>query len=677
MKVCKLDVSCDSGLKLGFAVVLLLMVALMAISVWWMQRIDRELEAIVKHNIAKIELVYTMQAALRERAIGMHAIVLMEDPFEKDDEFQRLGVLARRLLQARSAFEGMRLTQEEKAALAMVRKTMAKSETITTAAIDRALDTKGEAEARATIEEVRRFAIPAQREVAAALNALVDIQTRAARRAAVTADSAYDHAFAAVLTVGLSGTLIGGFVAFFTIRNTSRQAKTLRVQALSDSLTGLPNRALLRDRLQRLALVGRRAGGNSALLMVDLDRFKEINDTMGHPQGDEVLRLVAQRLLQCARESDTVARMGGDEFAMLLPATSEAGAKTVAEKVIARLNQAFLLGDRQIDVGASIGIAIHPRHGTDAESLLRHADSAMYEAKRNRTGVEIYDPSDQSRHAVDVGLNSDLRHAIERQQLILHYQPRIHQQSNNITGVEALARWQHPVHGFVPPDRFIPMAEQIGVINALTDWVLTESVRQCAEWHRKGYVMTMAVNLSAINLKNRELPSRVEDVLRRYSLEAHWLELEITETALLEETQRIFDVVSRLQAIGVKISIDDYGTGYSSLSHLRKLPADIIKIDRSFVMGMSTNPDDATIVRSTIRLGHELGLSVVAEGVEDMATWERLAELQCDAAQGYFMSRPLLPDDLVRWMEHSGRSPWHARGSSDEGASPLVVGAVG
>lgn len=673
MKVCKVDFSCDIGLKLGFAVVLFLMIALMAIAVLWMQRIDRELDAIVKYNITKIELVYTMQTALRERAIGMHAIVLLQDPFEKDEEFQRLSVLAGTLIKARTQLENMRLNHEEKAALATVRKVMAKSENITMSAVGRALDTQNEAEKNATLDNVRMFAIPAQREVAVALNTLVDIQTRAARKAGIAADQAYEHALAAVLTVGLFGTIMGIVVAIYTIRNATRQANTLRLQALSDPLTGLPNRVLFRDRLQRLALAGRRSGGDSALLTLDLNRFKEINDTLGHPQGDQVLKRVAKRILECARESDTVARMGGDEFAMLLPATGESGARVVAEKVLSHLSRDFVLGDRHVDVGASIGIAIHPQHGTDAELLLRHADSAMYEAKRNRTGVEVYDPSDPAHDAVDVGLNSDLRHAIERRQLILHYQPRIDHRSSKITGVEALVRWQHPVHGLIPPDRFIPMAEQIGVINALTEWVLNESVNQCTEWHGLGYPMNIAVNLSAINLKNKDLPARVAAALQTHGLDAQWLELEVTETALLEDTQRTFTVMSQLQAMGVRISIDDYGTGYSSLSHLRKLPADIIKIDRSFVMGMATNADDATIVRSTIRLGHELGLSVVAEGVEDIDTWKRLTELQCDAAQGYFMSRPLLPADLMRWMEQSDWSPWHTPNERSDAATAVLA----
>lgn len=284
-----------------------------------------------------------------------------------------------------------------------------------------------------------------------------------------------------------------------------------------------------------------------------------------------------------------------------------------------------------------------------------------------RSGYEVYDSKKSSEDEIDFSLRTELRQAIEKGQLVLYFQPKISHETSKVNGLEALVRWQHPTRGLIPPDRFIPLAEESGLIRPLTAWVLERAVAQCAQLHSLGMPLTIAVNLSTINLKDPELPRKITTVLQKHKLDAKWLELEITESAVMDDTSRTVQVLAELDLLGARISIDDYGTGYSSLSYFKKLPLDDIKIDKSFVIGMSRNQDDATIVRSTIEMGHDLGLRVVAEGVEDRETWERLSKLGCDAAQGYYMSRPLAPADLLKWL---CESPWGYQSAKQTDPSP-------
>ena len=422
-----------------------------------------------------------------------------------------------------------------------------------------------------------------------------------------------------------------------------------------DDLTGLPNRVLFQDRLQQAIPVSRRENQPFALLALDLNRFKEVNDTLGHAYGDILLRQVGDRLRAASRESDTIARMGGDEFSFLLPATDATGSKVFAQKIMQVLETRFDLKGKNVEIGASIGVAVFPENGVDYESLTRHADAAMYVAKRARSGFEMYDSDKSPDDEMDFALRTELRLAIEQDELVLYFQPKISHETRRVSGLEALVRWRHPTRGLIPPDKFIPLAEQTGLIRPLTTWVLEHAIAQCAALHSLGVPLTMAVNLSAINLKDPDLPRKITAVLNKHQLDPKLLELEITETAVMDDTMRTVQVLNELDALGTKLSIDDYGTGYSSLSYFRKLPLDDLKIDKSFVIGMGTNHEDATIVRSTIEMGHELGLRVVAEGVEDRETWDKLTLLGCDAAQGYYMSRPLAPDDLLKWLRES---PW-------------------
>jgi diguanylate cyclase (GGDEF)-like protein/PAS domain S-box-containing protein len=429
-------------------------------------------------------------------------------------------------------------------------------------------------------------------------------------------------------------------------------------QALHDSLTDLPNRVLLQDRLEQAILQTRRDGLSVALLVLDLDRFKEINDTFGHEVGDVLLREIARRLQDVTRSCDglvrlvptTVARLGGDEFALILHHVEEEEAITVAERVLDAVRTPILAGEQRFTVGASVGIVLGPRHGTDAGGLLQHADVAMYLAKRRHEHYAVY-AADQDEYSLGRHeIAGDLREAIEKNGLYLHYQPEVTCLTGKTMRVEALTRWRHPKSGMIPPADFIPMAERTGLIGPLTTWVLQQALRQCARWHASGSEVSVAVNLSTHSLSDPGLAEMIKRVVHTAGADFRWLDLEITESAIMEDVERSMHVLQNLHDLGIRISVDDFGTGYSSLTYLRRLPVDAVKIDRSFVVEMAVDKEDAIIVRSVIDLAHNLGMDVVAEGVEDRVAYDMLVSMGCEVVQGYFLSRPLPSDAIAAWL---------------------------
>ena len=423
-------------------------------------------------------------------------------------------------------------------------------------------------------------------------------------------------------------------------------------QANHDSLTGLPNRSLFHKRAR--ACVESSAAA-SAVMMLDLDRFKEVNDSLGHQNGDLLLRQVAERLQTCLREDDTVARLGGDEFAVLLPNVAEpATALTVAREIQAALGEPLIVAGLNLSLEASVGIALHPLHGNDVHELMRMADVAMYAAKERETGIEVYAPGHDPNSSGRLALIGDLRRAIDEGTLELHYQPKMRISDEVVTGVEALVRWNHPERGAIRPDEFIPIAETSGLVKPLTLWVLNEALRQCREWQERGLDLKVAVNLSAKNLIDVSFAEEVADLLARWHVSSSRLDLEITESTIMTDPNRARGVLAKLHGMGIGLSIDDFGTGYSSLGYLKQLPVDELKIDKSFVLNMSADRSDAAIVRSTVELGRNLGLQVVAEGVEDENIWAQLDEMGCHLAQGYHLSRPLPASALEDWM-NTGR----------------------
>ena len=438
-------------------------------------------------------------------------------------------------------------------------------------------------------------------------------------------------------------------IPLLALHRASRRAETNRRQAMHDPLTGLPNRSLFVDRVERALAAARRDGTHPAVMLLDLDRFKEINDALGHHHGDELLRLVGPRIASVLRSSDTVARLGGDEFAVLLPSAQDAAAGAeVAEKIREALARPFDLQGVELEVSASLGVASFPGHGTDAETILQRADVAMYVTKGSRSGPELYAAArDDLPDALAVV--GDLKRGLDDGELGVVYQPKIDLITGDVRGVEALVRWTHPTRGLVLPGSFVGHAEHTGLIRPLTMHVLDAALAQVGDWRRSGLDLTVAVNLSVRNLLDRALPRDVAGLLERWDVPAGALVLELTESTIMADPDRARLVLEGLHELGVGLSIDDFGTGYSSLGKLKQLPVDEIKIDRSFVTNMALDRSDATIVRSTIDLARNLGLRVVAEGIEDDEVRALLAGLGCDLGQGYLFSRPLEGDALAGW----------------------------
>ncbi|MBI5613037.1 MAG: EAL domain-containing protein [Gammaproteobacteria bacterium] len=422
----------------------------------------------------------------------------------------------------------------------------------------------------------------------------------------------------------------------------------LQHQSLHDALTGLPNRTLLNDRLEHAILLAHHQNEPLAVVMMGMDRFKDINNTLGHQIGDELLKQIAARLQARLKETDTVARFGGDEFSLLLSGMNREAAVVAVGRVIQALEPPFTIADHVLTIEASFGVAIYPEHGADGNALIKCADVAMYAAKQAHSGYAVYDPARDQNTPRRLALMGELRSAIEEGRLLLHYQPKIELGSGIVSGVEALVRWEHPERGLVTPDEFIPLAEQSGMINTLTERVLDAGLRQQHEWARAGIKLMLAVNLSARNLQDLQLPDKIAKLLRTWQIRPEWLELEITESAIMADPTRALKILTSLHAMGIHLSIDDYGTGYSSLAYLRRLPVNELKIDRSFVKGMTHDESNAVIVQSTIDLGHNLGLRVAAEGVENLGILELLKKLGCNAAQGYYLSQPLPANELER-----------------------------
>jgi len=454
-----------------------------------------------------------------------------------------------------------------------------------------------------------------------------------------------------ILVAGLALLWAGLFrIVVSASRRLQRQAEENRHQALHDTLTGLPNRTLFHDRVHQALLTARRDGLRLAVMIMDVDRFKEINETLGHQNGDRLLRLIALRLKGSLRESDTIARLGGDEFGLLLQKVEQSGAAAqVARKVIKALkDQPLVVGGLTLDVGASIGISQFPEHGEDVDALLQKADVAMYAAKESLVGYETY-REDHNRYSPSrLALAGELRRAIEDRTLILHYQPKAELGSGRIRGVEALVRWPHPTRGLLTAEEFVPLAESTGLIKGLTLLVLETGLRQLRAWRRSGMGITVAVNISAANLHDPRFPREVKQLLRKWKVDPSWLELEITESSIMKDSVRGLEVLAELSSMGVRLSIDDFGTGYSSLAYLKQLPVQEIKIDKSFVLGLVADPSAAMIVRSVIDLGRNLGLSVVAEGVETEAIWRQLEELGPDLAQGFYLGKPVSSEETGR-----------------------------
>ncbi|MBC7378745.1 MAG: EAL domain-containing protein, partial [Burkholderiaceae bacterium] len=456
---------------------------------------------------------------------------------------------------------------------------------------------------------------------------------------------------------------IGGLAkAFDAMRiNIRAQQNEIRTLAYWDRLTGLPNRARFREavqeQIQMASADSAQPAKSMAILMLDIDRFKHVNDVLGYSFGDQLLIAVAKRLTQQdMRAGDMVARLGGDEFAVMLTGSSAEVAVAVAQRIAKSFELPLAFEEQTVDMSASMGIACFPQHAQDVDALLSRAEVAMYAAKSRTTLMQVYDASLDSSSTETLSMLSELRNAVAQGELRLFLQPKISLATGHVVAAEALVRWQHPQRGLVPPLEFIPFAEQTGFVRQLTMWMFEESARITQTLADLGAGFKLAINLSTRDLLDLEFPARLDAVLAKYALPASAFCLEITESAIMDDPQRAQSTLNLLSQRGFKLSIDDFGTGYSSLAYLKSLPVDELKIDKSFVMNMETDEDDAKIVRSTVDLAHNLGLTVVAEGVENALIWDKLKALHCDEAQGYFMSKPIAAHTFAAWC-----ATWNAR----------------
>ncbi|WP_342742716.1 bifunctional diguanylate cyclase/phosphodiesterase [Streptomyces indicus] len=448
-------------------------------------------------------------------------------------------------------------------------------------------------------------------------------------------------------------------------------ARARAEEQLRDPLTGLPNRQWLLERTWAALDEAERIGARSALVLIDLDRFRSVNDTLGHLAGDRLLLQIADRLQLALPKGAEAARLGGDEFAVLLPTCdSTTTAKRMARLLVAELSSPLDLDGLTLVLEASAGLAVYPDHALDAEGLLRRADVAMYQAKVDRTGVEVYESKRDSNTPDRLGLLGDLRRALDAGEVELHYQPKV-RFDGQVAGLEALVRWVHPERGKVPPDEFIAIAESSGLMPHLTEYVLDTALAQVARWRAQGLEVPVAVNVSPRDVHTPGFAGSVAARLARHGVPAGALQLEITEHVLLEDPQRAADTLAGLTAHGVKMSLDDFGTGYSSLVHLRRLPVSELKIDRSFVARLAVDAEDAEIVRCTVDLAHSLHLVVVAEGVEDDETWERLRDLGCDAVQGWLVAAAMPAEETTAWLLARGSRGWRRPAELEAGAADV------
>lgn len=441
-----------------------------------------------------------------------------------------------------------------------------------------------------------------------------------------------------------------GFILLSYQRRTERLAQESTQRAQHDGLTGIPNRTLFADRLGAAVRLAERRGEHLGLLLLDLDRFKEVNDTLGHQQGDILLCKVAQRLTGFIRECDTVARLGGDEFAILVQNATEAESLEVAERVISLLRRPVELATATADVGCSIGVAVYPEHGSDPTELLKNADVAMYVAKRGHLGASAYSAEADDNTSDQLVIVGELRHAIATRELVLYYQPQVTIATGAVCGVEALVRWRHPTRGLLGPDQFISTAERSELILPLTNYVIAAALAQLTEWIGAGLHLPVSVNVDAKSLLDLTFPDRVAALVNGSGVPAQLLTLEITETAFISDGDRALSVLTRLRKLGVRLSLDDFGTGYSAMAYLQKMPLHELKIDRRFITDLLYSRQDQAITRAVIDIAHALDMRVVSEGVEDAATLDALADLHCDQAQGYYLCRPVPGRELMAWL---------------------------
>jgi diguanylate cyclase (GGDEF)-like protein len=648
-KLAKFPLFIDTRLGLSVGVIVILTLTMLVTGISYLSRINNRMKGIIELGNVKTELAGNMRNALRERALALYNISEIKDAFVKDEELQRFYGYGTQYYQASERMAELAVTAEEKSILNKISE-LTRITQITVRKDVLLLFKGGDAN---DVSFIRERILPTQKKTNDQVDKLITLEKKLVSSALKDAEMDYVNTSRLMLVVGSAYSVLVLLYSVLVSRKVSKQAKELERQAFHDGLTKLPNRALFMDRLEQAITRSGRENSNFAILLLDLDRFKEINDTLGHAVGDQLLVEVSNRLRDNLRESDTVARFGGDEFVILLELLNLQHVPALAEKLLKALEHPFKLAGQLVDVSASVGVAYFPLHGEDSLTLIQKADVAMYAAKRIQAGIAVYSGGQEQSGKADLAFRSELLNAIKHDELVLYFQPKIDLRSNTVSGVEALVRWQHPQRGFLAPDMFIPLAEQNGLIDQLTIWVLKKALQQCSVFSNEGIDISVAVNFSARSLHDLRLPGEVARMLSDAKVNPARLLIEITESAVMADQEEALEVLQILDSMGVTLSIDDFGTGYSSLLYLTKLPVDEIKIDKSFVMGMILDEQAAAIVHSTIDLGHNLGKKVVAEGVETLEMLNMLKKWGCDTAQGYYMSKPLPADKLMLWLHES------------------------
>lgn len=634
----------------GFSLIVVLMVILAVVGLLRIADANRQVEHLVNNGNAKTGLVYAMKDALRERKAVTQLVTLLQDPFKQNDEYLKFSNYGAAFSTARAAIEKMPASPEEQEIYARVYALTIKAQPFVSEVIE--LSLKGNTAKAYKLIETEIAG--AQQAISTELDKLLELQKRETESAVRDAQKAFEQTRLHMLVLGSFAIGLGLMVAPIVIRKANSQAQALQQQAMFDGLTNLPNRLLLADRLRQTILSARHEQRSFGLLVIDVDRFKTINDTFGHEIGNQVLQYVAACIQAGLDEPDTLARVDGDEFAVLRMTLNDLDdAIAVVKKIRASISEPFEISGRRLEITASIGVAMFPYHGEDSDSLLHAAGAAMLVAKQTKRGYRVYS-QDMVHGGEDwVALHHELQQAVANDELILHYQPKIDFDIDQVSGVEALVRWKHPTEGLLPPEKFIPLAERTGLIKPLTNWVLNTALRQYEEWQRAGFQLPMSVKVPTASIQDPEFPDQVAQYLGDHAVPASNFEIEIKETAVISDVGQAMECVRKLHALGFQIAIGDFGTGQSSMKYLTELLVANIKINKSLIMEMAASRGGTMVVRTTVKLGHTLGLKVIAKGVENQGSWDTLKGLGCDSAQGYYMARPLPPVELMDWLHTS------------------------
>ncbi len=634
------------ALLAGFVTQLLLILFVTAIGLQQLEVTTSNLRTVVDVHMHKQNLTKAMVIAARERSLILFELTRIDDPFERDALVMQIDQKGSEYVAARQALMKLPLSEQESELIARQRQLIAVAQPLQRRIVD-LIDTGRIKEAE---DRVIRKAIPAQNNVMAVLSQL-DAETQQAALAA-SQEAHEAHRVARIWMLVLSGValLVGLLVAAVVLRYTNRVSREREHLAIHDTLTGLPNRMLFTDRLEQALLRAKRHGTLVGVMFIDLDRFKRVNDTLGHASGDRLICDVAMRLRAAARAGDIVARLGGDEFVVVISDVARASQiLQVAEKMLAAMHAPYRVAGRELFCSCSIGISVYPNDGHDVDSLLKNADTAMYHAKNAGSNrFQLYDAAMNALAAERLQLETDLHYAQQRSELVFHYQPQLDLRSGRIQGVEALIRWNHPTRGLLGPVAFLGLLEETGGIVEVGRALLLAACRQTASWHAAGFAdLVLAVNLSGQEFWHEDLIENVSAALTQSGLPPRCLQLELTEGIFMEDIDAAVDRILALKSLGIAVAVDDFGTGYSSLAHLKRFPFDALKIDRYFVRDIAHAPASEALVSAILALCKGLDLGTVAEGVETPEQLESLRRLGCRAVQGHLVSRPAPAEQVV------------------------------